>query len=289
MNTQQVAVDVVIVNYNAGQALRLCIESILASEGVRVRCIVVDNHSSDDSLDSLAGYTSEQLVVLRNTQNLGFSKAVNQGVAEVRTPWFWLLNPDTQVEADALATLLKHADDRPRLGVLGGLVVNPDGSEQRGCRRDQPTPVLALAHGLRLQHLWPRLEFNHTGRPLPPQALAVEAISGSCMLINRAAHDQLQGFDEGFFLHFEDLDYCARLSAAGWSVWFVPQARILHVQGVSSAKVPVRVIAHKAYSMVRFFWKHGGKQRFIVPLIIPLAVINAGLQVAAVYFKRPAR
>ncbi|MDY0250830.1 MAG: hypothetical protein RBR45_12370 [Pseudomonas sp.] len=84
-----------------------------------------------------------------------------------------------------------------------------------------------------------------------------------------------------FFLHFEDLDYCVRLSRAGWQVLFVPDAVIAHQQGVSSASRPIRVEIYKAHSMLRFLWKHGGRQKWLVPLLVPLIVLRI-----AMYFLR---
>lgn len=275
------ALDVVIVNYNAGGLLQVAVDSVLATERLETRCIIIDNASSDASLDFLAEPQYQQRVVLiRNAQNLGFAEAVNQGAGAVRSEFFLLLNPDAFVTEQALHALLAAAQRHPAAGALGCLVVNEDGSEQRGCRRDLPTPLLTLAHGVRLQRIFPALEFNHTARPLPRQVIQVPALSGACMLIRRAAHEQLGGFDEAFFLHFEDLDYCARLGQAGWQVLFVPEAVITHQQGVSSATRPVRVALYKARSMLRFLWKHGGTQKWLVPFLVPLialrAVIHAG-------------
>lgn len=269
------ALDVVIVNYNAGVVLQAAVDSVLASQQLKTRCIIVDNASSDASLAFLADYPQERIKLIRNTANYGFAVAVNQGAAAVQTQWFLLLNPDALVTEQALQDLLLAAQQHPKAGVLGCLVINDDGSEQRGCRRDIPTPLLTLAHGLRLHKLFATLEFNHTQRPLPQKVVEVPALSGACMLIRRAAHQHIGGFDEAFFLHFEDLDYCARLPQAGWQVLFVPSVVIPHRQGVSSASRPMRVELYKAQSMLRFLWKHGGKQKWLVPLLLPLIALRA--------------
>lgn len=281
-----VALDVVIVNYNAGSALRTCVDSILASHGLRTRCIVIDNASVDSSLKLLDSLSNERVTIIRNRNNVGFSVAVNQGIALSNTPFVMLLNPDTYVPENSLRGLLDCAHEHPNAGVLGCLVENPDGSEQRGCRRDQPTPLLTLAHGLRLHKVFHRLEFNHTLRPLPQDVQIVGSISGACMLIRRAAHESIAGFDPGFFLHFEDLDYCARMTMNRWDVLFVPFVKIQHTQGVSSAHVPVRVILHKNKSMLRFFYKHGGWQRCLIPFLTPLMAVHAAVQIFNVIIKR---
>lgn len=280
------ALDVVIVNYNAGSALRTCIDSVLASRGLRTRCIIIDNASVDSSLQLLEGLPKDRVQVVCNDQNIGFSAAVNQGVVLSNTAFFMLLNPDTYVPENSLYGLLECAQKYPQAGVLGCFVVNPDGSEQRGCRRDQPTPLLTLAHGLRLHKVFHRLEFNHTLRPLPQDVQVVGSISGACMLIRRAAHESIEGFDTGFFLHFEDLDYCARMAIQRWDVLFVPFITIEHTQGVSSAHMPLRVIMHKHKSMLRFFYKHGGWQRSLIPLLAPLVMAHACAQIFSALIKR---
>lgn len=279
--------DVIVVNYNAGDTLRACVESILASQGVSVRCIIVDNASEDGSTDFCQQYAQDKLILLRNTQNLGFSSAVNQGVALSSGAWLMLLNPDVIVPADSLHKLLTVAHTiAGRVGALGCVVRNPDGSEQRGCRRDLPTPAKALAHAVGLQRLFPALQFNHTGRPLPAAVQTVAAISGSCMLLSRTAYDEIGGFDERYFLHFEDLDYCVRLQRQSWLTLFVPNIEIEHAQGVSSARAPVQVVVHKHRSMLRFFYQHGGVQKLLLPILAPLVLLRVLWQIAGIYIKR---
>lgn len=280
------ALDVVIVNYNAGSALRTCVDSVLASRGLRVRCIIIDNASVDNSLQLLAELPGDRVIIIRNSSNAGFSVAVNQAIALSDTPFVMLLNPDTVIPANSLHDLLLYAQQYPQAGVLGCLVLNPDGSEQRGCRRDQPTPLLTLAHGLRLHKVFGRLEFNHTLRPLPKEPQIVGSISGACMLIRRVAHESIEGFDAGFFLHFEDLDYCARMTMHQWDVLFVPVVTIEHTQGVSSAHRPLRVIVHKHNSMLRFFYKHGGWQRSLIPFLVPLVMAHACVQIVGALLTR---
>lgn len=261
--------DVVIVNYNAGALLRQCVDSVLDSLGVQARCVVVDNASTDTSLAFATEprYNQENLLVVRNAENLGFATAVNQGVAQGQGDWLLLLNPDAVLAPHALVQLLAESAGWPQAGVLGPLIVNPDGSEQRGCRRDLPKPSDALLQGLQLHRLLPSLDFNHNQRPLPAEAVPVPAVSGACMLIRREAHQDIGGFDENFFLHFEDLDYCARMQQAGWAVFFVPSVRLVHVQGGCSQQHPEQISAHKAAGMRRYFARHPAGQRALLPLL----------------------
>lgn len=278
MSSTQLSLDVVVVNYNAGDLLRRCIESVLASTGVAVRCFLVDNDSADESLQQLemALGARQDLILVRNSENKGFSAAVNQGAALGQSEWLLLLNPDAWVQPNALAMFLAVALKQPSAGLLGPLVVNPDGSEQRGCRRDLPKPADALVQALKLYRLFPGLDFNHTARTLPDKTVKVPAISGSCMLVRRQAFEQINGFDEGYFLHFEDLDFCARMQASSWDVLFVPSVRVEHDQGGCSHPASVPVGQYKATSMMRFFTQHAAGQRVLLPVLRLLLRLRGG-------------
>lgn len=147
---------------------------------------------------------------------------------------------------------------------------------QGGCRRNLPAPMDALIQGLLLHRFFPALEFNHNRRPLPEDTVPVPAVSGACMLVRRQAHQQIDGFDEGFFLHFEDLDYCARMQQAGWAVMFVPSVRVVHVQGGCSQQNPDRISVYKAAGMRRYFTRHPAGQSWLLPLVLLLLRLRSG-------------
>ncbi len=193
--------------------------------------------------------------------NTGFANACNAGIALATGETVLLLNPDCRLRPGALATLLAALEARPAAGMAGPRLVNPDGSEQRGARRDVPNPWQIFCFIMQLHRLMPRhprfRDFNRTGEPLPREPVAVQAISGACMLVRRSAIDRIGQLDaERFFLHFEDLDWCLRLTNAGEEVLFVPDAVVEHAQGVCGARRPVRVEYHKHRSLTRFLRKH---------------------------------
>jgi hypothetical protein len=140
--------------------------------------------------------------------------------------------------------------------MVGPLIVNPDGSEQRGCRRDVPNPwqIFCVAFGLhRLMPRHPRFRtFNREAELLPEAPLAVPAISGACMLVARTTIDRIGYLDDSYFLHFEDIDWCMRLGAVDGRIVFVPDAVVEHTQGVCSRSRPIRVEYHKHRSLIRF-------------------------------------
>ncbi len=253
----EATVTAVTVNYNAGPLLAGLVQSLLA-QGEIARVVVVDNGSQDGSLDFLTASPEARIELIRNGRNRGFGPACNQGAARAATPHLLFINPDCRMPADALGRLTALLDSRPDAGMLGPLVLNVDGSEQRGCRRYLPDPRRAFMRVFKLDK--PDASgrvagFDLTGTPLPSEPTPVEAISGSCILIRRTLFQQLGGWDEGYFLHCEDLDLCMRVRQMGALTLFVPDVSVTHVQGVSSRGRPVFVLWHKHRGMWRYFNK----------------------------------
>lgn len=250
-------VSAIIVNYNAGPLLRACVDSLLACPAA-IEIIVVDNASHDGSLGGLP--ESPHIRVIRNPANVGFAAACNIGIGASSAPFLLFLNPDCVVQPGAVSILLAALQSADRVGMVGGLLLNEDGSEQGGARRAVPTPWRSFvrAFGLhRFAHRWPKLfyDFHLHKQPLPEGPIEVEAISGACMLVKRAAVEEVGLWDEGYFLHCEDLDWCMRFRQKGWQILFVPDARIVHALGACSRSRPVFVEWHKHKGMVRFYRK----------------------------------
>ncbi len=252
------AVSAVIVNYNTAETLIGLVKSLLDERGV-ARVIVVDNASRDGSPERLAlEITDSRLSLVRNLDNRGFAAGCNQGAARANSPCLLFINPDCRFEAGALTRLLAALQARPDAGMAGPLLLGPDGREQRGCRRYLPDPRRALLRVLGLGG--PGADgrvggFDLAGTPLPAAAAEVEAISGACMLVKREVYARVGGWDEGYFLHCEDLDLCMRFALQGAKVLFVPDAVVDHVQGVSSRGRNVFVSWHKHRGMWRYYGK----------------------------------
>jgi len=252
----------IIVNYNAGLLLRDCVNSLLASP-VDIEIIVVDNASHDASLEGLQDLSC--VTIIRNSVNVGFAAACNIGVSASSAPVVLFLNPDCFFESDALGPLLTELQSDERIGMVGGLLLNGDGTEQAGGRRAVPTPWRSFvrAFGLhRFADRWPRLfyDFHLHKQALPNHPVEVEAISGACMLVKRKAMEHVGLWDEGYFLHCEDLDWCMRFRQKGWKILFVPAARINHALGACSKSRRVFVEWHKHKGMLRFYSKFFGNQ-----------------------------
>lgn len=271
-------ITAIIVNYNAGPALLEAVGSVLSQGG---RVVVVDNASSDGSLAQLtARYPAEpRLSITRNDSNLGFAKACNIGAMQAASGEYLLfLNPDCSLQAGALSALERALEINATAGMAGPLLLNPDGSEQPGGRRFFPTPLRALARAFLPGFIRNRLPFRSVAvdlhrQPLPAGPTAVDAISGACMLVRPTAIAEIGLWDEDYFLHCEDLDWCMRFHRRGWDVIFVPEARVLHGKGGCSASRPVFVEWHKHRGMMRFYRKFYRAQ---YPWVL-MALVGAGV------------
>jgi GT2 family glycosyltransferase len=255
----QTGVGAIIVNYNAGSFLVDCIARVLPQVD---EVVVVDNDSQDDSIAILENVlvNSSNLKIIKNNENLGFSTACNIGIANAISPYLLFINPDCLITNGAVSALLTELTVDPKTGMVGGLLLNEDGSEQAGGRRAVPTPWRSFvrAFGLsRLADRWPRLffDFHLHMQPLPDAPVEVEAISGACMLVKKEAVEDVGSWDEDYFLHCEDLDWCMRFRQKGWRIIFVPDAKMFHLHGICGKNRTIFVEWHKHKGMMRFYRK----------------------------------
>ena len=256
--------SVITVNFNAGGHIVSATGAALASTAP-VELLVVDNASTDGSLDTLrtAVGSDPRVRILENDANVGFAKANNQGLVAACGEWLLFLNPDCVVQPDTIERMRSVLEARPDAGMAGCVLLNPDGTEQAGCRRETPTPGKAFVRAFGLAPLARRLgvtggavrDFVRQADPLPPHPVEIDAISGAFMFVRRAVLEEVGVLDEGYFLHCEDLDWCLRFRQAGYKVLFVPDVAIVHDKGASSRARPVRVLWHMHRGMVRFYRK----------------------------------
>jgi N-acetylglucosaminyl-diphospho-decaprenol L-rhamnosyltransferase len=274
-----VGIDVVIVNYNAGEHLRRCIDSVFEHAGdAEVGVVVVDNASFDGSSRAAAeGHSGIQ--VIENPDNRGFATAVNQGVRATASPFVFVLNPDAWVSAGTLSAFVKFAGGRPGAGVVGPLVRDPDGSIYPSARK---VPSIGEAVGHAFLH--PFAPDNRFSRAYTmsdwdrASEREVSWVSGSCMLLRREALDRVGSFDEGYFMYAEDADLCTRMRAAGWTVLFTPELEVTHVRGVSTGNSK-RMIREHSRSVYRYFSKHhaSGWRKVLLPFAWVALRVRAAL------------
>ena len=273
--------SLVMVVYMTGPALMESVRHVLAEPRVE-EFIIVDNGSSlaDAAWLRELARREPRVRLLQGLGNIGFARAANLGAAAAKGEALVFLNPDAFLTPGAIAALADAARDRPSPCIIGARVFNTDGTEQRGARRGEITPVTTLLTLSKLSATLPplrRFEIHREGEPPPPYPVDTPTISGACFYMSAADFHVLGGFDEGYFLHVEDVDLCWRARRQGGSVLFQPNARIVHV-GSTSKESPLVIEWHKGRGLVRYFLKRADSRRrkalalALAPLIIGAAV-----------------
>jgi N-acetylglucosaminyl-diphospho-decaprenol L-rhamnosyltransferase len=269
----------VVVNHDAGDVLRTCVASLRA-EGV-TEVIVVDNASSDGSVEALVA--ADPAVRLVHTgANLGYGSGANRGLAATHEPYVLVSNPDVAVHDGALAALGGVLDADPTIAIAGPCIREPDGSRYPSARRF-PSMADAAGHAL-LGQLAPGNRFSRRYRMAEIDAdvtTDVDWVSGACFLARRQALEELGGFDEGYFMYVEDVDLCWRAHRAGWGVAFVPEAEVTHLQGVSTARRPYRMLVAHHLSALRFAARTtAGARRLALPGVALVLAIRLAIALA---------
>ncbi len=249
------SVAAIVVTYRTGPRLRECLYA-LASDPAVGEVVVVDNGNAaaDEAwLDDFAS-TRAGVAVLRPGENLGFARACNLGARKITADHLLFINPDAVLRRGSVQALQAAAADLPSPWIVGGRLYGLDGREQRGARRRKLTLPIALATFTGLSRLPGVADFNRTDEPPPAAPTPMDVISGALFLADRAGFAALGRFDEGYFLHVEDIDLCRRAWEAGGAVAYQPQAGALHY-GSTSEVSSVFVERHKARGLGRYFRK----------------------------------
>lgn len=269
------AIGVVVVSHFSEETIEDCLQRLLAAEDVAA-VVVVDNGSRDDTLPIVRRLASRdpRLRFIANPHNPGFAVACNQGAAQLDAPWLAFVNPDLLVDPDTLARLRLLAEDAANVGLLGADLVDEDGQRDTSARRRDPS-LRAMLAGL-----------GRRGSVAVPanDALdlqAVDAVSGALMLLPRGLFLRLDGFDEGYRLHAEDLDLCRRVRQAGHAVFVANRVRVVHIRGVSSRRRPVWVEWQKHRGMWRYFGKFEGAGAGVIARAFVFAAVWAHFLLAA--------
>jgi N-acetylglucosaminyl-diphospho-decaprenol L-rhamnosyltransferase len=273
--------SLVMIVYMTGPALMESVRHVLAEPLVE-EFIIVDNGSSlaDAAWLRELARRESRVRLLQGLGNIGFARAANLGAAAAKGDELVFLNPDAFLTPGAVAALSDAARDRPSPCVIGARVFNTDGTEQRGARRGEITPVTTLLSLSKLSAILPplrRFEIHREGEAPPSHPVDTPTISGACFYMTASDFHLLGGFDEGYFLHVEDIDLCWRARRQGGCVLFQPNARIVHV-GSTSRENPLIVEWHKGKGLVRYFLKRADSKRrkalalLLAPLILGVAV-----------------
>jgi N-acetylglucosaminyl-diphospho-decaprenol L-rhamnosyltransferase len=245
------ALSVIVVSADSGPSLRECVRRLLAST-LSMELILVDNASLDGVPPAIerAHAHDARLKVIYNHKNIGFGPAVNLAAKQAHGHVLLVLNPDCLLQEDDLQRLLELSASRPKAGLIGAVVCDDDGRPDPASWRRDPLLRRSLNSMFGLGGEKVNME-----QAIPAEVIEVEAVSGALMLLTREMFQRVGGFDEGYFLHCEDLDICRRVRDIGYQVLLAGDVRVHHGKGSSSRHRPVFVSRHKHAGMWRWFRK----------------------------------
>jgi hypothetical protein len=273
--------SILIVNWNTRERLIRCIESVLAhTKEISFEVIVVDNASRDASAEAVCNHFggNREVTLLPQDKNLGFAQANNVAYQQAEGEYILLLNPDTEIRDEAFAKMIHFLESDSAIGVVGPKMSNPDGSIQPSCRRfprlrDWLVTLVGLHRIIPLRH-YLMLDFNHQHQA------DVDQVMGASLMTKRSVIDQVGFLDNGFFLWFEEVDFCKRVRDAGYRVVFYPEAQVIH-WGAQSFR-QLGGFKRKRYvipSLLYYFKKHGHwwdilLLRIVIPVSLGIAWIR---------------
>lgn len=278
--------SIIILNYNTCELTLKALRSVYASRtGYQFEVILIDNASSDSSVEKIRE-EFPQVQLIENEENVGFSKANNQGMRIATGRYVLLLNSDTVVQTDTLEIMVRFMDEHPDVGASGCKVILPDGSLDKACRRGFPTPSASFYYAFGISKLFPHVpRFNQyqLGYLNPDEEYPVDCLVGAFMLVRRKAIDEVGLLDEQFFMYGEDVDWCYRIKQAGWTNYYYPKTHIIHYKGASSRKRPLKIVYEFHRAMYLFHRKHF-RSRYSLPTNL-LVYGGIGLKLAMAVLK----
>jgi GT2 family glycosyltransferase len=267
--------DIVIVNWNAGRLLRQCLDSLDQSgrrTSGQISITIVDNASSDDSVSSIA--CVPDVTVIQNAGNVGFATACNEGARCGSAPAILFLNPDTRVSTSAIESALAFfaAPGNEGVGILGIRLCNERGEPHCTTARF-PTPWRLITQSMGLDRLWSTrfpphfmLEHDHN------LTRAVDQVMGAFLLTRRATFEALGGFDQRFFLYYEDVDLCLRARALGWQAMHFAEVSGFHLGGGTTSRIKLRRLFLLLRSRIQFVAKHYSHRSTLAVILAILAL-----------------
>lgn len=256
--------SVVILNYNVRYFLELCLKSVQeAILDLDAEIIVVDNYSSDDSCRMVKELFPE-IIHVENDENYGFSKGNNIGVAMAKGDFVCILNPDTVVAEDCFKILLDFANKTPNIGISGCKLIDGTGQFLHESKRNIPTPAVSIQKilGNSKSYYATHIKEDAVGK--------VSILVGAFMLLKRSVYNEINGFDEDYFMYGEDLDFSYRIEKAGYQNYYNPLTTIIHFKGESTLRD--KVYAKRFNKAMQIFFRKHFKPNFLYNTFITLGI-----------------
>lgn len=245
-----------IINYRTAAMTINCVKSVLEDfDGIKGHVVVVDNASGDGSAEAIADWLAEQpaglpVTLVRSATNSGFSGGHNQGINHVAAEFYLVLNSDAILHPGFCRSILDAARADSRAGLLAPRLEYDDGAQQISCFR-VPTPWSELIRGAATGPVTKALQRYDVPLDMPPTPEEIDWVSFACILLRGDMIRRIGLMDDGFFLYFEDTEYCLRAKRAGWDIRYVPDARAVHYRGGSA---PVKALAKERKRLPAYFY-----------------------------------
>jgi GT2 family glycosyltransferase len=248
--------SIVIVSWNTRDLLACCLRSLYDFPlSDKFEIWVVDNNSSDHSVEMIKDQFP-QVKIIENKQNQGFAHGNNQAIRRSSGKYVMLLNPDTEVKPGALDVLVNFLEEEPQAAAAGAKLVSPDGGLQSSCHPELTLPreMWRLFH-LDTLHRYGTYNMHKWDPKMPRQ---VDVLQGAALVLRSEALKQVGLLDEDYFMYTEEVDLCFRLRKAGWRLYWIPEAEVLHYGGQSTKLVAEKMFLALYESRLKFFRKHYG-------------------------------
>lgn len=258
-NPSQPDVSIIIVSWNVAQLLQDCLQSVYdTTPNLSLEVIVVDSASSDDTVQVIQS-KFPQVMLMAQTDNVGFTRGNNIGLAVAHGRHMFLLNPDTIILGDTIGQMVAYLDENPTVGIVGPHTLNTDMTHQ-STRRRFPTIGTAFFESTWLEGIAPRhILDRYYVRDMADDVLgAVDWVQGSALMARHEVYDQIGGLDEGYVMFWEELDWCKRAKLAGWGVTYLGTSKMVHHGGKSTDQAGARKHIHFQESKLRYYKKFHG-------------------------------
>jgi len=278
-------IDIVIVNWNAGLYLKECVESVIQfGDNVVGDIVVVDNASNDDSISYIEDFTQVELIV--NPENFGFAKACNIGAKVCSSENILFLNPDARIYEKTLTSCLEYLDDIKNIsvGILGVILEDSRGEVSRSCARF-PSMFNVVSGAIGANKLIPSLgpfmkEWDHL------TTREVDQVIGAFFLTRSSVYKKLNGFDERFFVYFEEIDFAYRAKKEGYKSVYYSGAKAFHYGGISSSQVIANRLYFELNSRVKYFYKHFGIVSVVLIILTTLFIALPVKLIHAIFIRQ---
>ncbi len=268
--------SIAIINYNSGKYLRECLKTLTDGKIIKDNKVYIYDNGSRDSSILLAQKEFPRYNYIRGKTNIGFARAVNRILKNIKTRYVLLLNPDILLLPHTIDKMFKFMEKTPKCAVLGCEIITPEGYEQPSCRRFPNYFNILFGRPSILRRIFPKNPFSKKYLYLDldhntPQQ--VDIVEGSVMMIRTEPLKHIGLFDEKFFLYLEDADLCYRMKKNGWQTWWLPQAYAIHYRGENIRRDNIHPAIYHARGFYRFFLKHKSPRKIVQGILYLLLTI----------------